>query len=59
MNTQRAKEIAESPVMCNVTFNGNRIYIQNVDEEQGLARIYSLEDPEDEKEVSIGDLMEH
>lgn len=58
MNKQRAKEIAGSPVMANVSFNGQRIYIQNVDEEKELARIYSLEDPHDEKEVLVTDLIE-
>jgi small acid-soluble spore protein H (minor) len=59
MNTQRAKEIAESPVMANVTYNGSRIYIQNVDDSNEVARIYPLEDPEAEKEVAIKDLIEH
>jgi small acid-soluble spore protein H (minor) len=59
MNTQRAKEIAESPVMANVTYNGSRIYIQNVDDSIEVARIYPLEDPEAEKEVAIKDLIEH
>ena len=59
MNTQRAKEIAESPVMANVTYNGSRIYIQNIDDSNELARIYSLDDPQNEQEVAIKDLMEH
>jgi small acid-soluble spore protein H (minor) len=59
MNTQRAKEIAESPVMANVTYNGSQIYIQNVDDASELARIYLLDDPQDEKEVAIKDLIEH
>ena len=59
MNTQRAKEIAESPVMANVTYNGSRIYIQNINDSNELARIYSLDDPQNEKEVAIKDLMEH
>jgi small acid-soluble spore protein H (minor) len=58
MNTQRAKEIAESPVMANVTYNGSRIYIQNVDDSNELARIYLLDDPQDEKDVAIKDLIE-
>lgn len=59
MNTQRAKEIAESPVMANVTYNGSPIYIQNVDDSNELARIYLLDDPQNEKEVAIKDLIEH
>ncbi len=58
MNVQRAKEISEAPVMANVTFNGERVYIQNVDDEQGLARIYPLDNPHDEKQVALDDLIE-
>lgn len=42
MNKQRAQEIASSPVMANVTYNGVPIYIQNVDKNNETARIYPL-----------------
>lgn len=58
MNSERAKEIAESPVMAHVTYKGSRIYIQNVDEESACARIYALDNPEDEKDVQLSDLKE-
>jgi len=59
MNKQRAKEIAESPVMARVTFNGVPIYIQHVDEEKETARIFPLDRPEQEMEVPVRSLVEH
>jgi small acid-soluble spore protein H (minor) len=58
MNKQRAQEIAASPVMANVTFNGTPIYIQNVDESNETARIYPLSAPEKEQQVSLSNLTE-
>ncbi|TCT24569.1 small acid-soluble spore protein H (minor) [Melghiribacillus thermohalophilus] len=58
MNTQRAKEIAESPRMIHVTYNGMPIFIQHVDEEQDMARIYPLDNPEHEQEVPVRQLKE-
>lgn len=59
MNSQRAMEIAASPVMANVTYNGVPIYIQHVDENNETARIYPLSQPEDEQEVPLNGLIEH
>jgi small acid-soluble spore protein H (minor) len=59
MNKQRAKEIAASPVMTNVTYNGSAIYIENVDENNETARIYPLDQPEQEQEVALRNLIEH
>ncbi len=59
MNKQRAQEIAASPVMANVTYNGAPIYIQNVDEDNETARIYPLDQPESEQEVNLDSLSEH
>ncbi|AGK55346.1 small acid-soluble spore protein H [Bacillus sp. 1NLA3E] len=58
MNKQRAKEIAASPVMANVIYNGTQIYIQGVDEKNETARIYPLDQPEKEQEVSLNSLLE-
>jgi len=59
MNKQRAQEIASSPEMANVTYNGVPIYIQHVDETNETARIYPLGQPDQEEEVSINSLSEH
>jgi len=45
--------------MANVTYNGTPIYIQNVDEKGETARIYPLDQPENETEVSVNELIEH
>ncbi|GIO84860.1 small, acid-soluble spore protein H [Paenibacillus faecis] len=58
MNSQRAKEIVESPTMVNVTCNGVPIYIQHVDERSETARIYPLDQPEQEREVALSELNE-
>lgn len=58
MNIQRAAEIAKSPVMANVSYQGVPIYIQNVDEDNELARIFPLDQPENEQEVPLNSLEE-
>jgi small acid-soluble spore protein H (minor) len=58
MNTQRAQEIAASTTMENVTYKGVPIYIQHVDEENGTARIYPLDQPDHEQEVPLHSLIE-
>ncbi|KHF38888.1 small acid-soluble spore protein H [Halalkalibacter okhensis] len=59
MNKQRAQEIAASPVMANVTYNGTPIYIQNVSNDHDIARIFPLTDPQHEQEVNVSSLIEH
>lgn len=59
MNSNRAKEIAASPTMANVTFNNISVYIQNVDENNETARIYPLEEPNNEQVVSLSLLTEN
>ena len=41
MDTKRAKEIASSPIMANVTYNGTPIYIESVNENKGTAKVGS------------------
>jgi small acid-soluble spore protein H (minor) len=59
MNRQRAQEIAASPVMANVTYNETPIYIQNVDENNETARIYPIDEPQNEQVVPLSNLKEH
>ncbi|ADU32434.1 H-type small acid-soluble spore protein [Evansella cellulosilytica] len=58
MHTQRAKEIAQSPDMKNVTYNGEQIYIQHVNDENDTARIFPINDSQNEKEVLVANLKE-
>ena len=59
MNTMRAQEIADSPVMAHVTLNGERVYIQHVDGDNETARVYPLDDPSNEQNVHLSELEEH
>ncbi|MNC53565.1 Small, acid-soluble spore protein H [compost metagenome] len=58
MNIQRAQEIAASPIMEHVTYEGMQIYIQHVDENTEMARIYPLKQPENEQTVPVRNLVE-
>jgi small acid-soluble spore protein H (minor) len=51
MNIQRAKEIAGSEEMIDVLYYGASFYIDQVDETAGTVRIYSRENPDDERQV--------
>ncbi|TWI59229.1 small acid-soluble spore protein H [Halalkalibacter nanhaiisediminis] len=59
MNTQRAQEIIDSPVTVDVTYKGKPIYIQNVNGDNETARIFPLDEPENEQEVPLTYLEEH
>lgn len=59
MDVQRAAQISQDPIMCEVTYNGMQVYIQHVDTEQEMARIFPLESPQDEQTVPVRSLMEH
>lgn len=58
MNNQRAKEIASSSIMANVTYNGSQIYIESVNETNNTASIHFLNQPENRQEVSLNSLIE-
>ena len=57
MDKLRAKQISESPEIHKVTFNGKQVYIQHVNEND-TARIYPLDDPSNEMDVSLSQLQE-
>lgn len=58
MNVGRAKEIADSAEVINVTYDGTPVIIQHVDETTKMARIYSKTDPENERDVPVLNLIE-
>lgn len=51
-------EIMSSPTIVNVTYDGVPIYIQAVDEVNETARIYPLDDPNEEQDVPLSTLIE-
>ncbi|MDR6999404.1 H-type small acid-soluble spore protein [Neobacillus niacini] len=58
MNVGRAKEIAESADIVHVSYEGNPVIIQHVDEAAKMARIYSRNNPEEERDVPVLNLIE-
>ena len=56
MNKQRAKDIASSPVMVDVTYNGTPVYIEAIN--QNTAKIHLINHPNNKQEVSLNDLIE-
>ena len=58
MDAQRAQEISSSPNMANVTYNGESIYIEHVDQQNGVATIHSLDKPNNKQSVSVESLNE-
>ncbi|MGI6318990.1 MAG: H-type small acid-soluble spore protein [Firmicutes bacterium] len=58
MDVLRAQEIANSPVMVNVTYNGDLVYIEHVDREKQIATIHSLSNPNIKQSVSVTNLQE-
>jgi small acid-soluble spore protein H (minor) len=59
MDKKRAKEIASSPVMANVTYNGTPIYIESVNNNKETANIHPLDKPNNIQEVPLDSLLEH
>jgi small acid-soluble spore protein H (minor) len=58
MDSKRAQEIASSPTMANVTYNGQSIYIEHVDQQNGTATIHPLDDPNTKQSISVTSLEE-
>lgn len=59
MDHTRAHEISESTDMKNVTYNGNRVYIQQVNTKDGTATIYELDNRQNTLDVQVETLQEH
>jgi small acid-soluble spore protein H (minor) len=58
MNVQRAKQILESPKEIEVHYQGVPVWIQNVDETGHTARVYTANEPDDEKVIPVDQLNE-
>lgn len=58
MDAQRAQEISSSSVMANVTYNGEAVYIEHVDQQNEKATIHPLNDPNNKQSVSVSSLKE-
>ncbi|WLD94109.1 small acid-soluble spore protein H [Alkalihalobacillus sp. AL-G] len=58
MDAQRAQEISSSSTTANVTYNGEGVYIEHVDQQNGIATIHPLNAPNNKQSVSVTSLME-
>ncbi|WP_058307386.1 H-type small acid-soluble spore protein [Gracilibacillus massiliensis] len=58
MNAQRAQEIMESADMRKVTYNGDNVYIEHVDQGTGHATVHPIDSPEQKYMVSVDQLEE-
>jgi small acid-soluble spore protein H (minor) len=58
MDAKRAQEIADSSTMANVLYNGTKIYIEHVDQQNGVATIHDLDNPNYKQSISVSSLSE-
>lgn len=58
MDKRRAMDIASSPVMANVTYHTEPIYIERVSQNKDTARIHPLNEPNNSLEVPLDTLVE-
>jgi small acid-soluble spore protein H (minor) len=59
MDVNRAKQIIDSPKEIIVHYNDTPVWLQSVDDQAQVARVYTRENPDDEKQVPVKELMEH
>jgi small acid-soluble spore protein H (minor) len=58
MDKRRAMDIASSPVMANVTYHTEPIYIESVRQDAETAIIHPLNEPNNSLEVPLDTLKE-
>lgn len=58
MDRSRAREIAASPEMAHVNYNGRAIYIEEVNPAKDAASIHYLDQPGYSQEVYLAQLVE-
>lgn len=58
VEAQRAEEISRSREMVDVLYNGEKVYIEHVDKEAGVATVHPLNDPYQKMSVPVESLKE-
>ena len=58
MNISRAIEIMNAAEIVDVSYQGEKVIIQNVDEQTKTVRIYTKANPEKEMDVDVLQLIE-
>ncbi|MDF1496077.1 H-type small acid-soluble spore protein [Caproiciproducens sp. CPB-2] len=59
MDNQRAREIISSPVMANVIHNGNKVYMERLNEPDQCCVVHYLNDPVTKINVPVSSLTEN
>ncbi|WP_156290050.1 H-type small acid-soluble spore protein [Oceanobacillus salinisoli] len=59
MDMQRAKEIVQSQQLTPVNYNGRFVYIQQVDEQKEVAKVFPLDNLNSELSVELHSLDEN
>lgn len=59
MDVKRAQEIVSSPDMINVYLNAIPVYIESINDKNGIAYIHPLDKPDEREEVKIKSLVEN
>lgn len=59
MKEKRAKQIATSSIMSDVRYNGEPVYIERVNDNNGTANIHLLNQTQNTQEISLNDLIEY
>lgn len=59
MDTRRAEEIVSSPVMADVTYNGSKVYMEQVNERRNSCVVHYLDKPDHKLNVPLSNLVEH
>jgi small acid-soluble spore protein H (minor) len=58
MDAKRAREIAASPVMKNVTLDGTPVYIESIPDDNATAWVHPLNQPGNRRRVNLMNLIE-
>jgi small acid-soluble spore protein H (minor) len=58
MDAKRAQEISASQNMASVSFNGEAVYIEHVDQSNGQVTIHPLSNPSSKQSVAVTELVE-
>lgn len=59
MDNQRAKEIVSSPIMADVTYKGDRVYLESLNEPDKCCVIHYLNEPVTKINVPVSNLIEN
>lgn len=58
MDAKRVRDIVSSPVMANVTYNGDPIYIDSISSDNTTAYVHPLNQPSKRQQVNLSSLIE-